>query len=92
MIEIGCSTLGYRHDSLDTALAEIASQGFRRLDLVTAPSIAPTSTCLTSFAGSKDALQEKLSEMGFTLSTLNTGARPLWRPALRQLAIDHARA
>ena len=63
MIEIGCSTLGFRFDSLDTALAEIEAQGFRRLDLVMVPSYCPHFDVLASSAQKQDALQEKLGQM-----------------------------
>lgn len=92
MIEIGCSTLGFRFDSLDTALAEIEAQGFRRLDLVMVPSYCPHFDVLASSAQEQDALQEKLVQMGFVLSTLNTGDGRFGDPARQQYAIDHARA
>ncbi len=91
MIEIGCSTLGYRFDTLDTALSEIQGQGFRRLDLVMVPSYCPRFDVLGSTQAEQDALQEQLSSMGFVLSTLNTGDGRLGNPANRKLAIDHAR-
>ncbi len=91
MIEIGCSTLGYRFDTLDTALSEIQGQGFRRLDLVMVPSYCPHFDVLGSTQAEQDALQEQLSSMGFVLSTLNTGDGRLGDPANRKLAIDHAR-
>lgn len=92
MIEIGCSTLGFRFDSLDTALAEIKAHEFRRLDVVMVPSYCPHFDVLASSEGEQDALQEKLSGMGFTLSTLNTGDGRFGDSAQRQRAIDHARA
>lgn len=92
MIEIGCSTLGFRFDPLDTALAEIEAQGFRWLDVVMVPSYCPHFDVLASSADEQAALHETLSSKGFTLSTLNTGAGRLGDPAHRQLAIDHARA
>ena len=92
MIEIGCSTLGFRFDSLDTALVEIEAQGFRQLDLVMVPSYCPHFDVLASSEQEQDALQEKLAQMGFALSTLNTGDGRFGDPARRQRAIDHARA
>jgi sugar phosphate isomerase/epimerase len=92
MIEIGCSTLGFRFDSLSTALSEIDAQGFRRLDLVMVPSYCPHFDVRASSEEAQDALQEKLSSMGFALSTLNTGDGRLGDAAQRALAIDHARA
>ncbi|MCD6028890.1 MAG: xylose isomerase [Thermomicrobiales bacterium] len=92
MIEIGCSTLGFRFDSLDTALTEIQAQGFRRLDVVMVPSYCPHFDVLGSSENEQVELQEKLSSMGFALSTLNTGDGRLGDPARRQGAIDHARA
>jgi hypothetical protein len=73
MIEIGCSTLGFRFDSLDTALTEIQAQGFRRLDVVMVPSYCPHFDVLGSSENEQVELQEKLSSKGFALSTLNTG-------------------
>jgi sugar phosphate isomerase/epimerase len=92
LIDIGCSTLGFRFDPLDKALTEIAAQGFRRLDVVMVPSYCPHFDVLGSSEKEQDALQEKLSRMGFELSTLNTGDGRLGDPGQRQLAIDHARA
>jgi sugar phosphate isomerase/epimerase len=92
MIEIGCSTLSFRHDSLDTALNEIASQGFRRIDLVMVPSYCPHFDVLNSTPAEQDALQERLAELGFVPSTLNTGDGRFGDPERRQLAVDHARA
>jgi sugar phosphate isomerase/epimerase len=92
MIEIGCSTLGFRFDPLDTALAEIEAQGFRWLDLVMVPSYCPHFDVLASTDQQQDALQQKLTDMGFTLSTLNTGDGRFGDPARRQRAIAHARA
>jgi len=92
MIEIGCSTLSFRHDSLDTALNEIAAQGFRRIDVVMVPSYCPHFDVLNSTPAEKDALQETLTELGFVPSTLNTGDGRFGDPERRQLAVDHARA
>lgn len=92
MIAIGCSTLGFRFDPLDVALAEIHAQGFRRLDVVMVPSYCPHFNALTASEAERDALQEKLADLGFTITTLNTGDGRLGDPDKRDLAIAYTRA
>jgi sugar phosphate isomerase/epimerase len=92
MIAIGCSTLSFRHDPLDVALAEIHAQGFRRLDVVMVPSYCPHFNALTASDAERDALQEKLADLDFTITTLNTGDGRLGDPEQRELAIAYARA
>lgn len=92
MIEIGCSTLGFRFDPLDVALAEIKAQGFRRLDVVMVPSYCPHFDALAASDAERDALRVKLSDMDFEIATLNTGAGRLGDPNQRELAIQYAQA
>jgi sugar phosphate isomerase/epimerase len=92
MIDIGCSTLGFRFDTLDTALAEIKGQGFRLVDVVMVPSYCPHFNALTASDAERDALEEKLVDLGFEVTTLNTGDGRLGDPARRDLAMEYARA
>jgi sugar phosphate isomerase/epimerase len=92
MIEIGCSTLGFRFDPLDIALAAIKSEGYRWLDLVMVPSYCPHFDVLAASRQERDDLRDKLFGMGFSLSTLNTGDGRLGDRDRRHQAIDHARA
>ena len=92
MIEIGASTLGFRHDSLDVALHEIARQGFRMVDVVMIPSYCPHFNPVTAGAAEKEALKEQLSELELRVAALNVGEGLLGIPKQREAAMTFSRA
>ncbi|MGH2617324.1 MAG: sugar phosphate isomerase/epimerase family protein [Thermomicrobiales bacterium] len=92
MISLGCSTLGFRRDQLDVALAEIAAQGFTLVDLAMYPSYCPHFNPLTASAAEKAALRDQLAGHGMRVATLNATDGLLGIPAQREYALDYARA
>ena len=92
MIPLGCSTLGFRFDPLDVALAEIASQGFRLVDIAMYPSYCPHFHPQTATPAEIGALQGQLDEHGMTVATLNATDGLLGIPEQREQALAYARA
>lgn len=92
MVPLGCSTLGFRHDPLEVALAEIAAQGFYLVDLAMYPSYCPHFNPLTATPDEKGALQGKLAEHGMAVATLNATDGLLGVPDQREQALAFARA
>ena len=92
MIELGASTLGFRHDSLDVALQEIKNTGFQFIDIAMYPSYCPHFNPLTASDGDIETLQEKLSDLGLKVATLNAGDGILGSPDHHDSAITFAKA
>jgi sugar phosphate isomerase/epimerase len=92
MIELGCSTLGFRFDPLEVALAEIKDQGFRRVDIAMYPSYCPHFNPATSTEAEQDALCAMVADLGRSVATINATDGLLGIPADRQRAIEYARA
>ncbi len=92
MIELGASTLGFRHDSLDVALDTISALGFRKVDLLMISGYCPHFNPLTAGASEKEALKARLARLGLSVATLNTGEGLLGVPAQRDLLLEYARA
>lgn len=92
MIEIGCSTLGFRFEPLAVALDEIAAQGFRRVDIVMIGSYCPHFDPVGAGAAEEERLAEGLAARRLAVATLNTGDGLLGRPGDRERALRHARA
>ena len=92
MNEIGCSTLGFRFDPLEVALAEIAAQGFPVVDLAMYPSYCPHFNPLTAAEAEKAALRRNLDERGLRVATINATDGLLGQPADRERAMAYARA
>ena len=92
MVALGCSTLGFRFDSLDIALAEIAAQGFALVDLAMYPSYCPHFNPLTATLEEKAALHDLLAQNRMRVATLNATDGLLGIPAQREHALDYARA
>ena len=91
MIELGASTLGFRHDPLEVALQEISAQGFRMIDIVMVPTYCHHFNPVTATAQEKEALQARLNELGLAVATLNVGDDLLGIPAQREPAIRFAK-
>lgn len=92
MIPLGCSTLGYRFDPLDTALAEIAGQGFGLVDIAMYPSYCPHFNPLTATPEEQLALGEQVASLGLRVAALNATDGLLGNPDQRDHAIAYARA
>src|SRR4051812_27360247 len=92
MIPLGASTLGYRFDSLDVALREIASQGFDLVDLAMIPSYCPHFNPVTATESDQEALQERLEDHGMRVATLNVSDGLLGNPAARDAQLAFVRA
>ena len=92
MVPLGCSTLGFRFDSLDTALDEIAGQGFQVVDIAMYPGYCPHFNPLTATEAEKAALAEQLADRQMTLATINATEGLLGIPAHREQAMAYARA
>jgi sugar phosphate isomerase/epimerase len=89
---LGCSTLGFRHDSLDTALAEIAAQGFDVVDIAMYPGYCPHFNPVTASAAEKEALREDLAARGLVVAALNGGDGLLGDAASRERQIAFVQA
>jgi sugar phosphate isomerase/epimerase len=92
MINLGASTLGYRHDSLDVALREISAHGFHKCDIVMLSSYCAHFNPVTASADEKAKLQSQLKELGLSIATLNVGDGLLGIPAQREGALKWASA
>ncbi len=92
MIELGASTLSFRHDPLDVALQELSALGFRKIDLVMIPSYCSHFNPVTASQQEKDQLKARLGELKLAVSTLNTGDGLLGIPQLRERALAFAKA
>lgn len=92
MNALGCSTLGFRFDTLQVALEEIKAQGFRQVDLAMYPSYCPHFNPATSTEAEQQALCGTLADLGLTVATINATDGLLGRPAERERAMDYARA
>lgn len=92
MIPLGCSTLGFRLDSLETALDEIAMQGFHLVDLAMYPSYCPHFNPLTASPAEVAVLQALLDEHGLKVATINATDGLLGVPEQREQALAYARA
>lgn len=92
MIPLGCSTLGFRLDPLDVALAAIASQGFHLVDLAMYPGYCPHFNPLTATPAEEASLTELLQQHGQTVATINATEGLLGNPAQREQAITYAQA
>lgn len=84
MFPLGASTLGYRFDSLDVALREIAGQGFDLIDLAMIPGYCPHFNPVTATPGEQAALQEQLGDLGLRVATLNVSNGLFGNPAARE--------
>lgn len=91
-IPLGCSTLGFRLDPLDVALAEIGAQGFHLVDLAMYPGYCPHFNPVTASPDERLALAADLERRGLTVATLNAGEGLLGDPASRETAMEYARA
>lgn len=92
MIPLGCSTLGFRFDTLDTALTEIAAQGFGLVDIAMYPSYCPHFNPLTATAADEAQLQQILSDNQLRLAAINATDGLLGIAAQRDQAMAYARA
>ncbi len=91
-IPLGASTLGYRFDSLDVALREIAGQGFDLVDIAMISGYCPHFNPVTATAGDQEALQEQLQDLGLGVATLNVGEGLFGNPAARDAQMAFVRA
>jgi sugar phosphate isomerase/epimerase len=91
-IPLGASTLGYRFDSLDVALREIAGQGFDLVDLAMIPSYCPHFNPVTATENAQEALQEQLEDLGLRVATLNVSHGLFGNPAARDAQMAFVRA
>lgn len=91
MIELGASTLGFRHDSLDVALQEIKNEGFRSIDIAMYPSYCPHFNPFTASESGKEKLKARVSDLGLKIATLNAGDGILGSPDHREIAINFAK-
>jgi sugar phosphate isomerase/epimerase len=92
MIELGASTLGFRHDSLAVALQEIKNAGFRNVDVAMYPSYCPHFNPFTASESEKEKLQTKINDFGLNVATFNAGDGILGSPDHREIAISFAKA
>ena len=92
MIELGASTLGYRHQSLETALDGISKQGFAKADLVMLSSYCAHFNPVAATTSEKAKLQDRLAELGLAVATLNVGDGLLGIPQQRNSAMTWAKA
>lgn len=92
MIELGASTLGFRHDSLDVALQEIKNAGFQNVDIAMYPSYCPHFNPFTASESEKEKLKTKIHDLGLKVATLNAGDGILGNPDHREIAINFAKA
>lgn len=70
-IQLGCSTIVYREESLEVALAQIALHQFHSVDIGMIPSFCPHFNPLLASEGEKAKLGEQLKNMNLVVSTLN---------------------
>jgi sugar phosphate isomerase/epimerase len=91
MIELGASTLGFRHDSLDIALQEIKNAGFQSIDIAMYPSYCPHFNPFTASESEKEKLNATLINLGLKVATLNAGDGILGSPDHRETAITFAK-
>jgi sugar phosphate isomerase/epimerase len=92
MIELGASTLGFRHDTLETALQEIKNAGFQSIDIAMYPSYCPHFNPLAASEDEKENLWAKVNDLGLKVATLNAGDGILGSPDHREIAISFAKA
>lgn len=91
MKRLGCSTLLFHKDDLDTALGKIARNGFKAIDFVIIPGFHNFDIMKLDERGYKD-LRKKISDKGLRVSTLNTTSGvPLNDSEKNRLPIDHAK-
>ena len=91
-IPLGCSTLGFRFDTLDAAIDAIAGAGFRLVDLAMYPSYCPHFNPLTATEAEKGALAESLAAREMTVATINATDGLLGIAEQREHAMDYMRA
>lgn len=92
MIELGASTLGFRHDTLDVALQEIKNAGFRSIDIAMYPSYCPHFNPFTASESEQEKLRATINNLGLKVATLNAGDGILGSPDHREIAISFAKA
>ncbi len=92
MIPLGASTLGYRFDTLDLALQEIAAQGFAVVDIAMIPSYCPHFNPVTATEAEEEALRQQLEELGLAVATLNVSDGLFGNPAARDGQMAFVRA
>ena len=92
MSALGCSTLGFRHDSLEVALAEIAAQEFQQIDIAMYPGYCPHFNPLTASDAEKEGLRGQLADRGLTVATINAGDGLLGNAADRERQIAFVQA
>lgn len=92
MFPLGASTLGYRFDSLDVALREIAGQRFDLVDIAMIPGYCPHFNPVTASPNEQAALQERLEDLGLRVATLNVSNGLFGNPAARDGQMAFVRA
>lgn len=86
-MKLAASTLGFRHDELDTALRAIAAAGFDTIDIGAYSSYCPHYDILGTTAVDWSALADKLDRLSLKVATLNAGEGLLGDPDSEAQAI-----
>lgn len=73
MIELGASTLGFRHNTLDEALQAIKAQGFHAVDVCAYPNYCPHINPVTATQHDVQELKQKLADLGLSVAAVNAG-------------------
>jgi sugar phosphate isomerase/epimerase len=92
MIPLGASTLGYRFDTLDVALREIAGQGFDLVDVDMIPVYCPHFNPLEASEEEQESLQALLASLGLAVATLNVSDGLFGNSAVRERQMAFVRA
>jgi sugar phosphate isomerase/epimerase len=72
-MRLAASTLGYRHDTLNVALREIAGSGFTEIDIGAISSYCPHFDVMGANEAAATALEAEVADLGLKVMTLNTG-------------------
>lgn len=91
-MELGASTLGFRHEPLDVALNVISKLGFEVMDMCMIPTYCPHFDPVVATDREKQELDEKVKNLGLGIATLNVTDGLLGIPADREKAIRFAQA
>jgi sugar phosphate isomerase/epimerase len=89
-MNLGASTLGFRHDSMDVALAAISAAGFVRVDLAVISSYCPQFDVMHGTKSEIAGLGRKLVALGLQPVTLNAGEGMFGDPASEGRAMEGA--
>lgn len=92
MIELGASTLGFRHVPLEVALNEIQSQGFRSVDLCAYPSYCPHFNPAGTSEADIQQLKDSLGTRGLHIAAINAGFGDFGSPDSHEQAMAYTRA